>query len=104
MDRAVPGAAMAHHVRRPLAHRPGQHGLDYGREWAGLILAPAGDPRRGEQFPGTRQFAGERRLAVAADCLAYLAQRPARQGDRIHQFPLGTVGVDAHEALCELIL
>ena len=76
-DRALAGAAVADHVGRSLAHRPREHGLDGGGE-RDLGRVDVGlDPGGGERHPRARELAVERRLAVAADREAHLAQRLA---------------------------
>ena len=77
-DGAAARAAVADDVGRPLAHRPGQHGLHRLRQQTGAVLDPAGDAGGVEHLLGPDQLLAEGRLAVAGDRLAHLAQRPPR--------------------------
>jgi hypothetical protein len=67
-------AAVPDHVRRPLAHRPGEDGVDRFRQHACLVLYPAGDACRFEHLAGTGELLVERGPPVAGDGLADLAQ------------------------------
>src|SRR5262249_47556419 len=66
-DGTVARAAVADHVRRPLAHRPRQERLHRFRQQAGAVLDLAGDTGSQQHLFGPVQFFNERRLAVARD-------------------------------------
>ena len=76
-DGAVRRAAVADDVRRRLAHGPGQHRLAAGGSATSGACRWRRCPPR-ERHPRAGQLVDKRRLAVAADRLAHLAQRRAR--------------------------
>ena len=78
LDPAARRAAVADDVRRALAHRPGEQRLDVGRQRHVGTLQVGVDARRQQRHPRALELVDERRPAVAADRLAHLAERLAR--------------------------
>src|SRR5919198_512151 len=79
-DRAVARAAVADHVGGRLAHGPGEHRLDVGGQLHRRPVDRRLDPGGVERRPRALKLGVERRLAVAADRFADLAQRLATDG------------------------
>ena len=78
---------MTDDVRARLAHRPGEHALDLGRQLGSAGLDATVDSRGGEGRAGALERLGERAPTVPLQRLAHLAQRLPRHA--LHFLQLG---------------
>ena len=97
-------AAVADDVGRGLAHGPGQDGLDVGRQRDLRAVDRRLDARRVERRPRALELGVERGPVVAADRLAHLAQRVARDGLDVGHVGRRGLGVVGQAPLRELRL
>src|SRR5256885_15379253 len=73
-DGAATRATVPDHVSHSLAHSPGEHCICGRLQLPGRVFNLPCDPARGEDLPGTVQFALKPGLPVSCNGLAHLAQ------------------------------